>query len=243
MKNGASVPEDIATLVLVPGLLSDETAWQGVADALGSEAHVVMPELITSESITAMAEAVLAAVPGTLCVAGHSMGGRVALEIARLAPDRVQKLALADTGTHRRREGEADSRQAVIDLAHDQGMEALAERWLPPMVHPDRLGDDVLMTALTEMVLRNDAARHECHIRALLNRPEAEAVLPTITCPVLLMVGRQDSWSPLSQHEGMLAKLSNGRLVVIEHAGHFAPAERPEVVADAMKDWLRGWDG
>ncbi len=233
------MPDDRPPLIFVPGLLSDDTVWRPVAEILGEAQPSIFAELPTVESITDMAQSVLDSVSGPLHVAGHSMGGRVALEMVRLAPERILKLALADTGTHRRKPGEEQSRQTVIDLAHQHGMKALADTWLPPMVHPERHGDENLMSALTAMVLRNDADRHEAQIKALLNRPEAEAVLATIDCPVLLMVGRQDTWSPLNQHEHMLAEIPDANLAVIEDAGHFAPIERPKAVAAAVRDWLK----
>ena len=231
-----------STLVLIPGLLSDAYVWQPVADAFGKAMPVVIADVSAGISITKMAETILAENPGPLYVAGHSMGGRIALEMVRLEPDRVEKLALADTGVHPRKEGEEQKRQAVIDLAYDQGMSALAQAWLPPMVHEARHGDDDLMGALTAMVLRADAAQHERQIKALLDRPDAASVLPEIKCPVLLIVGRHDAWSPLSQHEEMLPKLANARLAIIEDAGHFAPIERPAETIEALRMWINGWD-
>jgi pimeloyl-ACP methyl ester carboxylesterase len=187
-----------------------------------------------------MAEDVLAAHNGPLAVAGHSMGARVALEMVRLAPERIVKLALLDTGVHPRKAGEEARRKEVIDLAFDEGMEALAEQWLPPMVHPDRHEDRALMETLTAMVMRMTPELHERQITALLNRPEAAAVLEKVTCPTLFLVGRQDAWSPVSQHEDMLRILPHAHLVVIEDAGHFAPVERPEDVTEALVQWLEG---
>lgn len=225
------------TLLLIPGLLSDAYVWQPVADAFSKQMNVVIADVSAGHSITAMAEDILQRVSGLLWVVGHSMGGRIALEIVRLAPDRVVKLVLADTGVHPRKEGEEVGRQRVIDCAHNEGMEALAEIWLPPMVHPDRLDDDALMSGLRAMVLRADAAQHERQIRALLGRPEARSGLAAITCPTLLLVGRQDAWSPVAQHEEMATLLPNAQLVVIEDAGHFAPIERPTEVVDALRGW------
>lgn len=117
-------------------------------------------------------------------------------------------------------------------------MQALAEKWLPGMVHAERHKDGVLMGALGEMVQRHSPQQHERQITALVNRPDATRSLAAIKCPVLLVVGRQDAWSPVSQHEDMLALLPDARLVVIENAGHFAPVEQPEATADVLVPFL-----
>lgn len=226
------------TLVLVPGLLCDETVWQPVIDRFSGRLPILIGDCSTQNSITHMAEDVLDSTSGDLCVAGHSMGGRVALEMVRLAPERIKKLALADTGVHPRKIGEEIKRQEVIDLAFAKGMRALADRWLPPMVHPDRVTDSGLMGALTQMVERMSPELHQRQITALLNRPDALPGLDDITCQTTLIVGRQDAWSPVEQHVAMLPHLRNARLVVIEDAGHFAPIERPIAFIAVLEEWL-----
>lgn len=226
------------TLVLVPGLLCDETVWQPVVDMFSGQLPILIGDCSTQDSITQMAKDVLNSVEGDLFVAGHSMGARVAMEIVRQAPDRVKKLLLADTGVHPKNDSEEAKREVMLDLANDHGMRALADKWLPPMVHPDRLGDNKLMGALTQMVERKSAQLHVRQITALLNRPNALSMLGDISCPTLLVTGRQDSWSPVEQHEAMLPHLNNARLVVIEDAGHFAPLEQPEAFVSVVEDWL-----
>ncbi|MCB1366985.1 MAG: alpha/beta fold hydrolase [Rhodobacteraceae bacterium] len=222
-------------LVLIPGLLSDETAWAGVRDRLGQG---TVCDVTTQASLGEMAADILVRHPGVLAVAGHSMGARVALEIWRQAPARVARLALLDTGIHAATEAEKPARLRRIRLAHEAGMAALCEDWLPPMVHPDRLEDAGLMAPLRRMVQSMNPDIHERQIGALLARPGLRTLLPAITCKVLVAVGRQDRWSPVDQHMEIASLIANARLVVIEDAGHFAPAERPDQVADAMRDWL-----
>lgn len=222
------------TTLLIPGLLCDAFCWEPVLARLPAE----VADLSTQDDITAMAEDQLARFPGRLRVAGHSMGARVALEMARLAPDRVEKLALLDTGIHALKPGEREKREEIVRFAHEQGMEALASRWLPPMVWEENRKNAALMAGLTAMVLRRDADLHARQIRALVNRPDASVYLGTLACPVLLMVGRQDQWSPLAQHEEMQRLLPSARLAVIENAGHFAPVEQPTAVADRLVPFL-----
>jgi pimeloyl-ACP methyl ester carboxylesterase len=225
-------------LALLPGLLCDETVWANQVAALTPLADVRVADFRGFDSITAMAQAVLAKAPQRFALAGHSMGARAALEVVRLAPLRVDRLALLDTSTQPLRDGEAAKRQVLVDLANREGMASLAARWLPPMVHPDRLGDARLMEPLRAMVERMTPAIHAGQIKALLERPDAEAVLPTIRCPVLVGVGRQDAWSPLAQHEAIAAAIPQARLVVFENSGHMAPIEAPEAVTAALRVWL-----
>lgn len=227
------------TLLLIPGLLCDGFVWESVIKTLADEFDVVVADLSTRDSLADMASDALGACRGDLYVAGHSMGARVAMEMARLAPDRLKRLALLDTGMHPLKPGEPEKRQEIVDFAHDKGMRALAKRWLPGMVHPERTTDLTLMSNLTAMVLRADADLHERQIHALVTRPDASATIHDIKCPTLLVVGRQDQWSPVSQHEDMLKLLPDGKLEVVENAGHFSLVEQPDAVASLIADWAR----
>ncbi len=227
----------MATLILIPGLLCDATVWQPLLDKINSK-KVSVADLSTQDSLTQMAMDCLDSHTGRLEVAGHSMGARVAMEMARLAPERVQRLVLLDTGMHPLREGEIEKRRDVVDYANEFGMEALAERWLPGMVYEPNQKNTSLMVSLTNMVLRCDTAMHARQIKALTDRPDASSYIANILCPVLLIVGRHDQWSPVSQHEDMLQLLPDARLEVIEDAGHFAPLEQASIVAKLMASFL-----
>lgn len=226
-------------VVLVAGLLCDETVWTSQRAALEGEYRVFTPLLWGLDSIPDMARAVLEAAPPRFALVGHSLGARVALEVVRQAPERVERLALLDTGVHPVRPGEAEKRQELIALARREGMAALAARWLPPMVHPDRVSDPALMGPLTAMVCRATPEIFERQVRALLARPDAAAVLPGIRCPTLVACGRQDAWSPLAQHEPIAAAIPGARLAVIESSGHMSTVEAPEAVAGLLLDWMR----
>jgi pimeloyl-ACP methyl ester carboxylesterase len=138
------------------------------------------------------------------------------------------------------RAGELAARQALVDLAYAEGMEALAARWLPPMVWRDRADDPALMGPLTEMVKRATPAMFEGQIRALLHRPDTGPALAAVACPTAVIVGRHDAWSPISQHEAIVEAIPGARLTVIEDAGHMAQVEQPEAVAEVLMDWLHG---
>ena len=225
---------------LLPGLLCDAAVWRAPARTLSQNHDVRVPHFFGYDSILAMARAVLAMAPDRFSVAGHSMGARVAIEIVNQAPARVERLAILDTGVHGVQPGEREARQELVDLANTAGMEALAARWIPPMLAPDRVGDAALMEEIAAMVCRATPLIFARQIRALLNRPDAEAVLPRIRCPLDVIVGREDGWSPIAQHEDIIARAGHGRLTVIEDCGHMAPQEQPDAVSDALLRWLEG---
>ena len=223
--------------MLIPGLVSDAIVWQPLEAAVAARLPVHRADLTRDASIPAMAARLLAETDGPLVAIGHSLGGRVAMEMAHQAPDRMAGLVLANTGHHPLGDGETAKREAKIALGR-KSMQALADEWLPPMVAPDRLADTDLMNDLRTMVLRADADIHERQIRALIGRPDAGAYMGTIACPVLLVAARQDAWSPVVQHEEIAAAVPDAELAVIEDAGHFAPLERPDAVSAAIVDWL-----
>ena len=221
--------------VLIPGLLSDGFVWQVLADRLGASAQIA--DVTRQASIVQMAADLLAETDGDFVAIGHSMGGRVAMEMARQAPDRVRGLVLVSTGHNGGTEAELPKRRARIALGHDS-MAALADDWLPPMLAPGRAADTALMDALRAMVLRHDAEIHERQIHALIGRPDAGAYLPGITAPILLLVGDQDGWSPVAQHQHIAALAPDATLQVIAGAGHFLPVEKQAETLCAITSWL-----
>jgi pimeloyl-ACP methyl ester carboxylesterase len=221
------------TIFLLPGLLCDAEVWSHQSAALGEFAEIVIPDFRYARSIPAMAQLVLDRAPDRFSVAGHSMGGRVALEIFRMAPERVERLALLDTGIHPRKPGEEAGRQELVELARREGMEALAARWLPPMLH---LNHAALLVPLTEMVKRSTPETFDNQQRALLDRPYARLVLSAIRCPTLVLCGREDAWSPVGHHEEIAALIPGSKLVVIEECGHMSPVEQPAAVTNALRE-------
>jgi pimeloyl-ACP methyl ester carboxylesterase len=229
-------------VVLLPGLLCDAAVWTAQREAL-SFADCVVPSYGELSSITGMARSVLEAAPQRFSLAGHSMGGRVALEMVRLAPERIERLALLDTGMDPIAPGtageqERDKRMALLRLARQEGMRRMGQAWARGMVHPSRL-DSPLFEEILDMIERQTPAIFEAQINALLNRPDARGVLGSLRVPTLLLCGRQDAWSPLSRHEQMQALCPGSRLVAIEDSGHMSTMEQPEAVSGALLEWMR----
>jgi pimeloyl-ACP methyl ester carboxylesterase len=226
------------SLLLLCGLLCDETVWSDIPRRLASIADVSVVSFCGFSSIEAMAEHVLQTAPPRFAVAGHSMGGRVALELMRVAPQRISALALLNTGVHAVRDGEPQGRVHLLRLALQHGMSALAREWLPPMMGSDAARTAELMPRLTAMIERCSVANYADQNRAMLQRPDALAVLPTIAVPTLLLSGSADIWSPVSQQETMRRRIPHATLFEIHAAGHMAPVERPDAVSLALREWL-----
>lgn len=230
-------------LVLLPGLMCDEAAWADQVTSLADLAQCHVPRYGTLNSIEAMAQHVLSTAPSRcFSLAGHSMGGRIALEIIRQAPERVTRLALLDTGFSPLAAGAAGvaehaARAALLAKARMEGMRSMGEQWVAPMVHPDRLGTPLIDNIL-EMIERSSPEQFSAQIEALLNRPDASKVLPAIRCPTILLCGRDDAWSPLVRHQQMQSLIPDSRLEVVEQCGHMAPMEQPGSVNLALRSWL-----
>lgn len=171
--------------LLLPGLMCDDAVWAGQRDALARRGAVSVAGYGALDSLPAMASAVLRSAPPAFVVVGHSMGGRVALEVVRQAPDRVRGLALLDTGYQSREPGPAGDderakRMALVDVAQRDGMRAMGTQWVQGMVHPDRLADSALLDAILAMIERRTPEVFAAQQRALLARPDAGALLGAI---------------------------------------------------------------
>jgi pimeloyl-ACP methyl ester carboxylesterase len=224
--------------------MCDATVWAAQVAALEDLAQIHIPDHGLADSLPAMADAILRKAPRRFAVAGHSMGGRVALELMRRASDRITGLALLDTSYLPRPEGaagerELQERQKLLDLAQREGMRAVGERWLRiPMVHPDRFGDHELLERILGMIERRRPQEFAAQVRALLARPDASALLGQIRCPTLVLCGKDDAWALLAAHRAMAALIPGSTLVSIRHCGHMSTLERPRPVNQALRTWL-----
>ena len=194
------------------------------------------------DSLGAMAQRILDETRGPFAIAGHSMGGRVALEIFRRAPARITGMALLDTGITPLAPGEPGEKEAagrheLLEVARTQGMAAMAARWVQGMVWKPRLGDPALTDAIIAMFARSSADVFAAQIRALLARPDASALLETIRCPTLVLCGNEDAWAPADRHRAMAARIAGAALSLVTDCGHMSTMERPEAVTDALLAW------
>lgn len=241
MNANSNIESEAETLVILPGLLCDGRMFAGqLAEFAGSKS--IDGFYGGADRIGAMADYALERMPSRCAVLGHSMGARIALEIVRKAPERVTRLVLADTGIHPPRPGEREKRYALRDLGREQGFAALVDDWLPPMVGPAMRSDKVLLGELRAMCLDAGQDVFEAQIEALLNRPDVTDVLTEIACPVSLIVGSDDAWSPVEQHREIAAAIGDCPLSIVPKAGHMAPAERPAAFNAAIREWLASKD-
>jgi pimeloyl-ACP methyl ester carboxylesterase len=160
----------------------------------------------------------------------------------RLAPQRVERIALLDTGTRPLAEGEAGAkekagRMALLAMAQRSGMRAMGIQWATPMVHPSVIGTP-LFEAVLSMVEHSSPVQFAAQINALLTRPDTAPVLATIACPALVLSGSEDLWSPPAQHATMAEAIAGAQLCIVEQCGHMSTMEQPEAVNAAFAAWL-----
>lgn len=223
-------------LLFLPGLICDARMFAPQLAAFPESRAV--DGYGDADSLEAMARVALEQAPARFDLFGHSMGGRVALEVWRLAPDRVRRLALSSTGVHSLRPGEADKRAALQQVGYDNGFPALVDQWLPPMVAPANQARAEIYEPMRRMCLDAGQDRFDAHIRALVGRPVQEDLLPQIACPTLVITGERDSWASPAQHEAFAARIPDSRLVIVPGAGHMLPMEAPDAVNTAIASWL-----
>jgi pimeloyl-ACP methyl ester carboxylesterase len=231
-------PHDPTALVLLPGLLCDAALWAPQVEALADIATPIVADLTLDESIEAMAARVLAEAPPRFALAGLSMGGYVAMTVARLAPERVTRLALLDTNARADSPEQTARRRALIALA-DQGRFNEVPPALIPALLSDRHQQDPTLTALvTDMALRVGPAAFVRQQTAIMTRPDARPTLGAIACPSLVLCGAEDSLTPPALHEEIRDALPDARLDVIPASGHLSTIEQPAAVSAALRDWL-----
>lgn len=227
------------SLVLLPGLLCDAALWRHQCATLADVADVRVADLTLDETIGAMARRVLAAAPERFSLAGLSMGGYVAFEILRQAPDRVERLALLDTSPFADTAERTVEREALIDLARRGEFKGVTRKLLPRLVHAARLDDEALVTAVTDMAERVGREAFVRQQRAIITRPDSRRDLGLVHCPTLVLCGRQDELTPLADSREIADKIRTAALVIIEDCGHLSTLERPRTVSAVLRYWLQ----
>jgi pimeloyl-ACP methyl ester carboxylesterase len=226
-------------LVLLPGLLNDARLFAAQVAALRDLAgETLVPELWHDEDVAALAQRVLAMAPPRFALAGFSMGGYVAFEILRQAPQRVARLALIDTSARADSAEQRTRREALIRQSAVGQFKGVTARLLPLLVHQDRLADAALVDLLQVMaqsIGRDGFVRQQ---RAILSRPDSRAVLAAIDVPTAVICGRDDALTPFAHSQEMAAAIAGAVLTPIERCGHVSPLERPEAVNAALRAWL-----
>jgi pimeloyl-ACP methyl ester carboxylesterase len=225
-------------LVLIPGTLCDAALWRHQIDHLGDIADIAVADHTRHDSMAEIARAILDAAPRRFALAGLSMGGFVAFEILRQAPERVEKLALFDTSARPDPPEMVQRRHDLTKLTRVGQFRGVTPRLLPSFIHPSRLSDQALSRIITEMAERVGPEAFVRQQTANAARPDSRPDLARIVCPTLVACGRQDILTPLALSEEMARAIPNATLVVIEDCAHLPTLERPQAATSLLRYWL-----
>jgi pimeloyl-ACP methyl ester carboxylesterase len=227
-------------IVLVPGLACTPRLYAEQLPALWTFGPVMVADHRRGDSMDAIARQILAQAPPRFALAGLSMGGYIAFAIQRLAPDRVMRLALLDTGSRSDTPEASERRKASIVKVQAGEFQAVMDVLWPILVDKNRREDAALKRIVLEMAV---TAGPEAFIRqqqAIMTRPDSRPGLPAIRCPTLVLVGEGDELTPPALAEEMASLISNSRLVKVPDCGHLSTLERPEAVTRALVEWMEG---
>jgi pimeloyl-ACP methyl ester carboxylesterase len=233
----AAVTEPQA-IVLVPGLTATPRFYAPVLPALWRFGPVTIADHTRDDSMTGIARRILSSAPTRFALAGHSMGGYIALEMMRQAPERVAKLALLDTAARADTPEQTERRRSQIAVAAGGKMKAIVDLQFPNLVHPARRADEALRRACDLMAEETGPQAFVRQQEAIIGRPDSRPSLAAIRCPTLVLVGEQDAVTPLERSQEMAAAIAGSRLVVVPECGHLCALEQPEAVTRALVSWL-----
>ena len=226
----------MGTLILIPGLAGDAAMWREQLPALAPWRPQVSDVHTREDGIPAMAAALLRQHAGPLVLCGASMGGMVAMEAARQAPERIAGLALLGTDARPDSPEMTALREAAIVLfAQGRAREVIAPN-IAMAFHPDHAA--ALGAAYLEFVLGAGAEQLIRQNRAVIARPDARPHLQRLQCPVLVMCGEADLLAPPERSREIAALVPQAQLVMVPRCGHMLTMERPEVVNAALAEWL-----
>ncbi|MBN2751358.1 MAG: alpha/beta fold hydrolase [Rhodospirillaceae bacterium] len=224
-------------VVLLPGLLCNAALFAPQIAVLSDVARCWVPSLV-ADSVGDMAAAVLGEAPDRFALAGLSMGGYVAQEILRRAPERVTRVALISTTARADAPEQSAMRRDYVTLASEGRFTPVTERLLPRLLSSGRRTDRDLIRAITEMAW---SIGKEVFIRqqtAIINRPDGLNDLRQIAVPTALICGDADELTPPDRHREMAERIPGSVLTIIPACGHLATLEAPEAVSAALRAWL-----
>lgn len=232
-----TAPGDRQELVLLSGMLGDRTLWEGVATELLDVAKPSYPRIDRDDSVTSMAASVLRESPSRFALAGHSLGGIVALEILRQAPQRVTRLALLNTSARQASTAQLESWRAMVQRTKAGGFCRVAAE-LGRATLPEASRTDDLVARNTAMAQTVDAEGFLRQLAAQATRPDSRPSLPAVRVPTLVVAGALDQICLPVLQEELAAGIPGARLVVIPSAGHMSPLESSQEVARTLRLWL-----
>ena len=226
-------------ILLVPGLASSPRIFNPVVPALWRLGPVTVANHIRDDNMGAIARRILAEAPPRFALAGHSMGGYIAFEMWRQAPERVAKLALMNTQARPDTPEGTARRRGQIARAQAGEFRAVLDELFPGFVHPSRHEDASLRQLVHDM---GDDVGPEAFVRqqsAVMSRPDSRPTLAWITVPTLVLSSDEDNTLPNSLSVEMANGIPGANLKILENCGHLSPPEQPQATADALVEWLR----
>jgi pimeloyl-ACP methyl ester carboxylesterase len=230
----------LPTVFILPGLLEDADAFHAVMTGLRDVAQVRVADMTHGDSIAALAKSALSQMPpGPVMLAGHSMGGYVALEILRQAPERVTKLALLNTNARPDSPESTENRRRLLALAERDFTEVI-KALLPKLMIEAHVKDPALAGIITSMALAVGKEAFRRQQEAIIGRIDSRPHLKAIRCPTLVIAGREDQLMPVEWLEELARGIPGARLHVIDNCGHMASMERPRAVIAELLEWVTG---
>jgi pimeloyl-ACP methyl ester carboxylesterase len=226
-------------ILLVPGLAGSPRIYAPVEPALWRFGPVTVANHIRDDNIGAIARRILAEAPPRFALAGHSMGGYIAFEIMRQAPERVAKLALINTQARPDTPEATARRRAQIARAQEDEYHAVLEELFLGFVHPSRREDGTLRKLVHDM---GDDIGADGFVRqqtAVISRADSRPSLAWIKCPTLVLTGDEDNTISNSMSTEMANGIPRAKLTIIANCGHLPQLEQPEATANALVEWLR----
>lgn len=228
-------------LLLLPGTLCSAVLFEHQVAHLADICDPRVIDVHRHDSLAAVAQYVLEQAEGQIAVAGLSYGGIVAFEMWRQARERIAKLALLNTNPHEASPQMRQNQQRFVGMAHLGEFREITTDYLKDtMLHPEHQKDLALRRKVLAMAETIGVEGFVNTVKAQLGRPSSIPDLPQITCPTLVLTGREDNVVPVHVHEDTARALPNSRLVIVEQCGHLSTLEQPEIVTAALRDWLTG---
>ena len=219
------------TLVLIPGSACDETVWEHQVDKLSSFCHIHVPELSSCGNLNEMVEESIKSLPKQFLLAGHSLGGSIALEIIRKASHRVKKLCFLSTSAAADDSQMKNNRINRISIAETGNYSELAKELAEQYTYNKSIVDDVY-----QMFMRNKKLFIQQQKNIML-RQESKSILKNIQQSALIVVGKKDPYFFESTKE-IAAAIPNAQLEIIEECGHMVTMEKPQIITELMKRWV-----
>jgi pimeloyl-ACP methyl ester carboxylesterase len=229
------------SLILLPGLACDATVWRDQVPMLAPRCRVTVADVQTRfASLPEMAAALLAEQPGELLLCGTSMGGMLALEVVRQAPQRVKALALLATSARPDTPELIRLRSDAIVLFEQGRAEEVLRANVAFAFHPRVAEDSELATTYLALVQRGGARQLIAQNRAIMARADARPLLPSIGCPTLVACGDSDLLTPPEHSREIAAAIPGARLAIVPDCGHMLTLEQPARINTLLLGWLAG---